>query len=80
MSKRVLIILAVGFIAIAAAFFLYKHELSQDNFADLEPEEIEEKPKRKTKKVENEPIKEETETGTAPGTETGTETTGTDER
>jgi len=80
MSKRVLIILAVGLLAIVGAFFLHKHEVSQEyELPELETEpEAEKKVTRKNKKVD-EPIKEETETGTATATEPGTETAATNE-
>jgi len=75
MSKRVLIILAFGLLAIVGAFFLHKHEVSQEyELPELETEpEAEKKVTRKNKKVD-EPIKEETETGTTAATDTGTET------
>jgi len=80
MSKRVLIILAVGLLAIVAAFFLHKHEVSQQfELPELETEpEAEKKVNRKKSKVD-EPIKEETAPGTDTGTETGTETAATNE-
>lgn len=72
MSKRVLIILAVGFIAIIAAFFLYRHECNQAaEIYDLEPEpeqEPEPKPKRNKKTVTDEP-KEETAEPAGTGTD-----------
>lgn len=75
MSKRVLIILAVGFVAIIAAFFLMKHELSQDLFIeDPQPEDQEPKKPRKTKKVTDENQGETDAATTEPGTATGTDT------
>lgn len=81
MSKRVLIILAVGFVAIIAAFFLMKHELSQDLFIDdSQPDEPEPKKPRKSKKVTNEDQGQTEAAGTDTGTEPGTDTNaGTDE-
>lgn len=81
MSKRVLIILAVGFIAIIAAFFLMKHELDSVGLEYIEETEPEPKVKQ-SKKAKNEPIKEtEPETGTTTEPGTGNETEpGTDEQ
>lgn len=76
MSKRVLIILAVGFISIIAAFFLYKHECTQET-ENLEEDFEEEKPVRKTKKVKQDDIIQEEKPGQpepgATGTEAGSE-------
>lgn len=67
MSKRVLIILAVGIVAILAAFFLHRHECNQEietiTLDDVEPEP---KPRRNKKTVTDEP-KEETAAADAPG-------------
>lgn len=44
MSKRVMILLAIGFLCVVASFFLHKHEVnSQGNEpeSDQEPEETE---------------------------------------
>lgn len=75
MSKRVLIIAAVGLLCLVAAFLLHGKEVKEqysydDQGEDQEPEP-EPKPKRNKKPANDEPEKEEPGTAAEPGAEAG---------
>jgi len=67
MSKRTMILLAISFICVIAAFFLQKHELTEP-----EPEEEEREPEQEEEENEPETINANVQKeATATGNETG---------